>query len=117
VTTTGDPELVGREEELRRVLRFVDDVQHDARAVVIRGDAGIGKTTLWRAARDAAAATGATILQTRCVELEFPMGFGGLSDLFETVAAEVSADLPQPQRRALGVAICNEDPHDDGCDA
>ena len=42
------PEVVGREEELAQIERFVESHVLTSGALVIEGAAGIGKTTLWR---------------------------------------------------------------------
>ena len=46
--------LVGREEELERINRFVADVDALPGVLVLEGEAGIGKTTVWRASIAAA---------------------------------------------------------------
>ena len=41
-------EIIGREDELERVTRFLDASPVEApRALVLEGEAGIGKSTLW----------------------------------------------------------------------
>src|SRR5215211_5055868 len=44
------PELVGREPELEAVRVFVDALGDGPRGLLIEGEAGIGKTAVWRAA-------------------------------------------------------------------
>ena len=44
--------MVGREAELAAVERFLDRLQVEASALLIEGEAGIGKTTIWLAAID-----------------------------------------------------------------
>jgi DNA-binding NarL/FixJ family response regulator len=110
VTLAVDFELVGREEELRRLHAFVDDIGNGPGALVIRGDAGIGKTVLWRAGVEAAAAAGIRVLSARCVEAEIPLAFGGLADLLDTTFPEVAEELPAPQRELLAVALGLEAP-------
>ena len=81
MVVTSGLQLVGQ--ELARLRQFVDDDADGASGVVIRGDAGIGKTTLWRNAVDAAGQSGASVLLTRCAEAEMPLALGGLADLLE----------------------------------
>src|SRR5262245_39885659 len=50
LVATWDSHVVGREDEIAVLREFVSAVPHGARALCIRGEAGIGKTTLWRAA-------------------------------------------------------------------
>jgi DNA-binding CsgD family transcriptional regulator len=51
--------------------------------VVLEGSAGIGKSRLLAEARGAAAASGMTVAQARCSELESDFAFGGALQLFE----------------------------------
>jgi len=44
--------VVGRDAELASLHDFVERVQADSAALVLEGEAGMGKTTLWRAAVD-----------------------------------------------------------------
>jgi hypothetical protein len=56
------PIVVGREAELAAVAAFVDARPATARALVVKGEAGIGKTTLVRALRDRARSAGLRVL-------------------------------------------------------
>ena len=103
--------LIGRNDELRVVERFLDDSVAGLSALVIEGDAGIGKTALWRAALDAAAARDFRMLTTRPGEVDAKIALSALGDLLDEVAGEVLAALPQPQRHALAVALLIEEPH------
>ncbi len=85
----GDQLLVGREAERSRIEAFVAAVPEGARALVLRGEPGIGKTTLWRHAVDRCRAESYRALVTRPAEEEMPVAFLGLSDLFEGVVLEV----------------------------
>ena len=93
VTTAAGLELVGREAELARLREFLDGLADGARAAVIRGEAGIGKTVLWRAALAAAEEAGARVLVTRCAEAEIPLGLGGLGDLLDDALTAAGGDL------------------------
>jgi hypothetical protein len=59
---TAARQLVGRDEELRAIVRSFDASKDLPRAVVLSGEAGVGKTTLWLAGIDAAVASGYRIL-------------------------------------------------------
>ena len=69
------------------------------------GEAGIGKTTLWLAGLDAAAARGYRILSARPAEAEATFSFAGLTDLLGNAADEVLSELPPIQQRALEAAL------------
>jgi DNA-binding CsgD family transcriptional regulator len=75
---------------------------------VIDGDPGIGKTTLWRAALDAAGERGYRLLSSRPAEADASLSFAGLADLLADVDDEVFDLLPEPQRQALDVALLRQ---------
>jgi DNA-binding CsgD family transcriptional regulator len=97
--------LVGRNEELEAIVRLLEPREQHARAAVLSGEAGIGKTTVWLAGIDAAAARGYRILSSRPSEAETKFSFGGLTDLLGNAAGEVLPELPPIQRRALEAAL------------
>ncbi len=99
------PALVGRERELDELARFLDAVPSGPVGLLFEGDAGIGKTILWREAVSAALDRSYCVLSCRPVESEAQLAFTALGDLLEEVPDWASADLPVPQRRALDVAL------------
>ena len=103
-------ELVGRETETARLRWLVEDRAHGARAVVVRGGPGIGKTALLGWGMEAAADVGARVLVTRSVEVEMPLAFSAIVDLLEVPFSEVADEIPASQRRALAVALGLEEP-------
>jgi DNA-binding CsgD family transcriptional regulator/tetratricopeptide (TPR) repeat protein len=113
MAVTQDLGLVGREEELGRLRDFVAALADGATAAVIHGDAGIGKTVLWRAAIEAAEQSGVNVLLTRSVEAEMPLALGGINDLLDRDLADAAEDLAEPQRRTLAVALGLEAPTDE----
>ncbi len=97
-------ELIGRDEELLDVERFLVAVPDGARALLIEGEAGAGKTALWEAALGLAAEAGARVITARPTETETSFAHAALGDLLGA-HAEVLEDLPHPQRRALDIAL------------
>jgi DNA-binding CsgD family transcriptional regulator len=97
--------LVGREEELGTIVRLLDAPEQLPGAVVLPGEAGIGKTALWLAGLDAAAARGYRILSSRPSEAETRFSFAGLTDLLGNTAGDVLPKLPPVQQRALEAAL------------
>ena len=97
--------MIGREGELRLVGSFLDAAGPGARGLLLHGEAGIGKTTIWQAALDAAAGRGYRVVVTRPTEAEARLPFAGLSDLFADLVDAWGSELPQPQRTALDVAL------------
>jgi hypothetical protein len=102
-------EVVGRNEELSSVNAFLDREAEGPAAILLEGEAGIGKSTLWLAGVDAAQARGFRVLSTRPAEAERGLAYAGLGDLFENVLESVLPALSAPRRRALEVALLVED--------
>ena len=98
-------EIVGRGTELAAVAAFLDRAAGGLAALVVEGEAGIGKSTVWEAAVEAAASRGWLVLTSRPARSEQGLTLGGLTDLFGDVGDETLGRLPAPQRQALGVAL------------
>ena len=97
--------LVGRDEQLAALVGLFDGRSLLPVTVVLAGEAGIGKTSLWLAGRVAASERGFRVLATRPSEAETRFSFGALSDLLSGVSADVLPELPAVQRRALEAAL------------
>ena len=83
--------------------RLLANVREGQSAVlVIRGEAGIGKTALLRYA--ARQASGFRVAQVAGVEAEMELPFAGIHQLCAPVLDQLDA-LPQPQQDALNVAL------------
>jgi DNA-binding CsgD family transcriptional regulator len=94
---------VGRDEELGRVLALLEAARGGvAGALVVSGEAGIGKTTLLQAAEELAG--GLTCLWARGVESEAALGHAALLELLTPVRDRL-ADLPAAQAEALAAAL------------
>jgi DNA-binding CsgD family transcriptional regulator len=100
-----DTDVIGRDEELALVRAFLDGLSSGPRALVIEGEAGIGKTAVWLASLDEAAARGCRVLRCAGEESEARLSFVGLNDLIGEDADEFLPALPAPQRDALEVAL------------
>src|SRR4051794_13749534 len=74
----------------------------ESSALVIRGEAGIGKTALLRYA--ARQASGIRVVELMGVEAEMELPFAGIHQLCATMLDRLDA-LPRPQRDALRVAL------------
>jgi DNA-binding CsgD family transcriptional regulator len=109
-------EVVGRTDELAAVERVLDRAATGPAALVLAGEAGIGKTTLWDVARAAAAERGFGVLSSRPAQTEARLPLGGFGDLFAGVADGVVARLPGPQRTALEVALLRATPGAEAAD-
>ena len=105
-----DNELVGRENELAAAVPFLNNVCSGVCALVLEGEAGIGKTSVWRALAATAAEHGYRVLACQAEEAEARLSFVGLSDLLGEAELEVLPTLPVTQRHALAVALLREAP-------
>ena len=101
--------VVGREAELDRIHAFLGRRAELPAGLVIEGPAGAGKTTIWRAGVDAAAAAGYLVLSCRPAGAEVQLAHAALSDLLEPHIGAVLAGLPPPQRHAIEVALLLSD--------
>lgn len=100
--------IVGRDTELEQLRGFFE---LDApAALVIDGEAGIGKTTLWSAGVEHARGLGHAVLACRPAEAETALPFVSLGDLLEPILLDVLPALPLPQRRALETALARVAP-------
>jgi DNA-binding CsgD family transcriptional regulator len=105
-------EVVGRDEELATVRGFLADIEGLPSALFVEGEAGIGKTTLWRAGAAAAEELGYVVLSTRPAEAESRISYAALGDLLGSVIERAVVELPSPQRRALEIALLLRDAGD-----
>jgi DNA-binding CsgD family transcriptional regulator len=103
-------QVVGRDIELARVDKWLDASRSGPARILLEGEAGIGKTTLWRSAVDAAARRGFRALIARPSEGDSSLAYAGLADLLTNVEREFFAALPEPQRQALDVALLEAAP-------
>ena len=101
--------VVGREPELARLRDFVQ-VDSGARALVLTGGPGIGKTTLWEAGVEAAHECGLRVLVARPSSAEMHLPFTGLIDLLDGVTLDELDGLPSPQLQALAVVLLRAEP-------
>ena len=96
-------EFLDRTSERELLERLLAQARDGESAVlVIRGEAGIGKTALLRYV--ARHATGFRVAQVTGVEAEMELPFAGIHQLCAPLLDRVDA-LPQPQQDALNVAL------------
>jgi AAA ATPase domain len=96
--------IVSRAEEVGRLDELLERLYAGAGcALVVRGDPGIGKTTLLDALVQRCG-DGVTVLRARGVETEAELAFAALADLLAPVIDDL-ASLPAPQAAALAAAL------------
>jgi DNA-binding CsgD family transcriptional regulator len=99
----GHVRLLGRRRELEALDRLLDGVLAGrAQVLVVRGEAGIGKTALLDYLVDHA--SGCTVARATGVQSEMELTFAGLQQLLAPMLAPLER-LPEPHREALEVAL------------
>nr|QIY77620.1 AAA family ATPase [Streptomyces sp. RLB1-33] len=96
--------LVGREHELKVVEEFVLRAASDGDALVLYGEAGVGKTVLLDAAEEAAAASAVPVIRTVGVEVETDLAYAALYRLLTPFLPQLDG-LSAQQRRTLATAL------------
>ena len=96
-----------RATEWRRVREFVTDAagRGAPTALVVEGEAGAGKSILWRAALEVAASEGCRVLRSEPSASEADSPFAGLSDLLAAILPSLADRIPRPQLAAIEVAL------------
>jgi len=98
------PSLLGRDDELQRLCGLMDRIAQRGGALIVRGEAGIGKSTLLASVSSRARLQGVTVVTTASAESEALLAFAGLHQLLRSFL-DRSDRLPEPQRRALETAF------------
>jgi hypothetical protein len=98
-------ELIGRQQECGAVEEFLDAVATGSGSLLLEGEAGIGKTRLWEVAVAAARRRGYEVLVASPGHAEVQLAFAVLGDLLADFAPAAFDVLPDPQRRALEIAL------------
>jgi len=97
------PRLRGRRSECEALDRLLSEVRAgQSRAVVLRGEAGVGKTALVQYLVERA--SGCRVARAAGVESEMELAFAGLQQLCAPFLNRLER-LPGPQRNALGTAF------------
>jgi DNA-binding CsgD family transcriptional regulator len=97
-------ELLGRDDELAQLYGLIDGIGRRGGALVLRGEAGIGKSAFLAAARERALHQGVTVVSTTGALAEAQLAFAGLHQLLLPLLDRLGV-VPDPQRRALETAF------------
>jgi DNA-binding CsgD family transcriptional regulator len=97
--------VVSRDAELLAVDSFLTALASGFAALVLRGEPGIGKTTIWRAALERARTRDIATLASQPSQVEAGLAFAGLADLLTAAGPETLRLLPEPQSAALQAAL------------
>ncbi|MCT7658886.1 helix-turn-helix transcriptional regulator [Mycobacterium deserti] len=93
--------LVGRSTELESIARFFSAAGAQPTGLLLEGEAGIGKTSLWQASLEQAHGLGRHVLSARVWEAESVLAYGTVADLLADVDADALQSLPDVQRVAV----------------
>jgi hypothetical protein len=103
------PVPVSRPTESRAVAAFLTAAASEPSGLVMEGEAGIGKTTLWLSAVQEARERGFRVLSATPAPAESVLAYGSAADLLTDVDPTVWGDLPSPQRGALDRVLLRAD--------
>ena len=99
--------VIGRQEETETIVSLLSSVAdgHGPVGILLTGEAGIGKTTLWEAGLEASSDRSFQVLVARPAEPEAKLSLAAIADFLDPALEDVRELLPPPQRRALEVAL------------
>jgi DNA-binding NarL/FixJ family response regulator len=97
-------ELFGRGDELARISDFLDGVRQGGGVRLIRGEPGVGKSSLMTAAAEIALSGGMRVLRASGSEFEAGVSYSCLNQLLLPVHTALDR-LPPGPREALSVAL------------
>jgi DNA-binding CsgD family transcriptional regulator len=103
-------EIIGRRDELLALEAFLEAAPAGGQALLLEGEAGIGKTVLWRDALRAAGERDFRILRSSPSQSEAQVAFAAVGDLLSPVLNGGLRHLPPVQRRALETALLIREP-------
>jgi DNA-binding CsgD family transcriptional regulator len=109
-------EIVGRERDLASVHAFFGQTRVGPVGLVLEGEAGIGKSTLWHEGVVGARGRGLVVLSSRPAEAERGLAHVGLGDLFDEIVADVAPLISAPRRRVLEITLLREEDSNDPVD-
>jgi len=103
-------EVIGRREELLALEAFLDAAPAGGQALLLDGDAGIGKTALWQEALRLAGERGFRVLRSCPTQSEAQVAFAAVGDLLAPALGDALQRLAPVQRRALETALLIREP-------
>ena len=101
--------MESRPTENRTIASFLTSAASEPSALLIEGEPGIGKTTLWLETVELARGRGFRVLSARAAAAESVLAYTALADLLDGVPASAWADLPEPQRFAVDQVLMRTD--------
>jgi DNA-binding CsgD family transcriptional regulator len=105
--------IVGRDPAIAEINRLLSRARDGTSALLIVGEPGIGKTTIFREAMRLGEEAGFAVLSCRPAVSESVFALAAVADIVRNIPAAQWTTLPAPQRRALEVALHLAEPGDD----
>jgi hypothetical protein len=97
--------LLGRDEEAKALARLLEGLPRSGGALIVRGEAGIGKSALLSEAADAAVRLGMLVLTATGVQAEANLPFAGLDQLLRPLLARHRVGAAAAENPALTAAL------------
>jgi DNA-binding CsgD family transcriptional regulator len=104
IVETSAGSFFGRERDVAALTAFVEQAGRDGGAVLVTGDAGVGKTALLDVVAADARRRGVPVLRAAGAEFEAALSFAGLNQLLHPVLGRLS-ELDVADQRALQMAL------------
>ncbi len=101
--------LVNRPVEFRAISEFLHSTAERTSGLIIEGEAGIGKTTLWLTAKEQAQERGFHVLSARVGEAESVLAYAAVADLLGDLDPGILARLHDIQRLAVDRVLLRAD--------
>jgi DNA-binding CsgD family transcriptional regulator len=101
--------VIGREREIAEANGFLAEAAERSCGLLLVGEPGIGKTTIWSAVVDEALGRGFRVVGAQPSEAEAELAFAVLADLLTSVDDASLWELPGIQRTALEQALRRAD--------
>jgi DNA-binding CsgD family transcriptional regulator len=98
------PDVFGREPDRRAIAELLDGRDSPGGALIIGGEAGVGKSALLLDAARAGSARGRLLLRCSGLQAESTMPYAGLHQLLRPILSEMDR-LPSAQREAMSAAF------------
>jgi hypothetical protein len=101
---TSDETLFGRQQDISVLEAFVEQAVDDGAALLVTGEAGVGKTALVNAVASDARRRSVRVLRAAGSEFEASLSYAGLNQLLHPVLDRIG-ELDDADRRALRMAL------------
>jgi DNA-binding CsgD family transcriptional regulator len=102
--------IYGREAPIALIDQLLARSREQPSALLIEGEAGSGKSTMFREAMRLAEQAGFSVLSSRAAATESGFALAALGDMVQGLPAGYRSALPEPQHRAIEVALHLTDP-------